>query len=66
MRNRANEGMILGLLLGPLGLLIAVLLPEKPYDGGSANGNTTAGGGLDWRNTAEGKRWAKEQMKKGR
>jgi hypothetical protein len=38
MRGQAELGLLLGLLLGPLGVLVAVVLPESRGGGGPAAG----------------------------
>jgi hypothetical protein len=60
MKNRGFEGMILGLLLGPIGLIIAILLPEgKPTE--KTEIKEVAGGGIPWRNSRDGKAYAKRK-----
>lgn len=66
-KKRGTEGMILAILLGPIGLVIAVLLPEGTEKAPSEKfseslfGSSKSSDGLAWRKTKEAKEWAKKK-----
>jgi len=62
-RNRSTEGIFLGLLLGPIGLIITILLPMGDEKIDNDTKNIGSGGGLDWRKTKEAKDWERKGRK---
>lgn len=60
MRRRSFEGMWLGILLGPIGCIIALLMPEGKEE---VNRSYDQGQGLSWRKTKEGQDYAKRKRK---
>ena len=57
MKKRAFDGMLIGILLGPIGCIIAVLLPEGKDE------ESSHGEGLAWRKTKEGQNYAKRKRR---
>lgn len=65
-KKRSTEGMILAIVLGPIGLIITLLLPEgneKPQTEKPSVSlfGSRSSDGLAWRKTKEAKEWAKKK-----
>jgi hypothetical protein len=61
MRNRSREGAFLGVLLGPIGLVITMLMPEGQKREKAPRADCgSSGGGLAWRESKEARDWSRK------